>query len=336
MTRVIALGSVDEAQDLAQQWAGLHAEGASDIFTSPAWCLAGWRAFPDLGAPLLLIALDTAGVLVGALPLTSGPNGPTWVGSPLGDEHDARVHRDRSEPEVVSKLLRSVRTVAGAGETVLADVRPGGVVAGAVGSRRGCPAPLVQLDDPDEEFGALACLPGWSRERRRTLRSARRRLERSGQLRVVRITDPVSVGATLPAFARARLASWASRGRLTELPAMDRHPRFPDFLADVGRGLATEGRCLLARLDLDGESLAQALFFRSPGVDLLYMSTYQPKAARYGASHLLLAEAARMAVAEGVRVIELGRGDEPYKFVLGAQPQHLRDVILAPQMPPIS
>jgi CelD/BcsL family acetyltransferase involved in cellulose biosynthesis len=117
---------------------------------------------------------------------------------------------------------------------------------------------------------------------------------------------------------------------------MDRHPRFPGFLADAGRGLAAEGRCLLTRLDLNGESLAQALFFRSPGADLLYMSTYQPKAARYGTSHLLVAEAARMAVAEGVRVVELGRGDEPYKFVLGAQPRYLCDVILAPQMPPIS
>lgn len=332
---MIALGSLDEAQDVAQEWGCLHAEGASDIFTSPAWCLAGWRAFPGLGAPLLLIATDSAGMLLGALTLTSGANGPTWAASPLGDEHDIRVHRHRPEQEVTSALVRSVPNVAGGGETVLADVRPGGVLARAAGSRRGCPAPIVQLDGPDEEFGALACLPGWSRQRRRTLRSARRRLERSGQLSVVRVTDPVSLAAALPVFARTRVASWASRGRLAELPAMDRHPRFPEFLAEAGRGLAAEGRCLLARLDLDGESLAQALFFRSPGADLLYLSTYQPTVARYGPSHLLLAEAGRMAAAEGVCVVELGRGDEPYKFVLGAQPRYLRDVILAPHLPPI-
>jgi CelD/BcsL family acetyltransferase involved in cellulose biosynthesis len=114
---------------------------------------------------------------------------------------------------------------------------------------------------------------------------------------------------------------------------MDRHPRFPEFFADAGRGLAASRRCLLVRLDLDGESLAEGLFFRSPGADLLYMSSYQPKAARFGPSHLLLAEAARMAMAEGVRVVELGRGDEPYKFGLGAQPRYLRDVILTPQTP---
>jgi CelD/BcsL family acetyltransferase involved in cellulose biosynthesis len=69
--------------------------------------------------------------------------------------------------------------------------------------------------------------------------------------------------------------------------------------------------------------------------DLLYMSTYQPTVAQFSPSHLLLAEIARMAVAEGVRVIELGRGDEPYKFSLGARPRYLREVILVPHALPV-
>lgn len=35
-----------------------------------------------------------------------------------------------------------------------------------------------------------------------------------------------------------------------------------------------------------------------------------------------------MAVEEGVRTIELGRGDEPYKFDLGAEPRCLQDLAL--------
>ncbi len=330
MIHVIALGSVDEAQDAAEQWGRLHASGASDIFTSPAWCLAGWRAFPDLGTPLLLIALDGAGAFLGALPLTNGALGPTWAGSPLGDEHDLRVRRDQPASGVVSALLRSVPRVPGPGTTVLTEVRPGGLLTGAAISRPGCPAPVLQLNDPDPEFGALGCLPGWSRERRRTLRSARRRLEDTGRITMQRLADHAALTDTLPAFVRMRLASWAARGRLGELPTMDRHPGLPEFLADVGSSLATEGRCLLGRLNLDDEPLAQALFFRSPGADLLYMSTYRPAAARYSPSHLLLAEAAQMAIADGIRVIELGRGDEPYKFTLGAQTRYLRNVVLPP------
>lgn len=330
MTRVIALRSVDEAQDVAQEWGCLHAGGASDIFTSPAWCLASWRAFPDLGTPLLLIAFDGAGALLGALPLTNGPLGPAWAASPLGDEHDVRVRRDQPARDVVSALVRSVPRVAERGRTVLRDVRPGGLLACAATSRRGCPAPVVHLNDPDPEFGAGGCLPGWSRKRRRTLRGARHRLEESGNVTVQRLADQASLAAILPAFARTRLAAWAARGRLSELPVMDRHPGFPEFLADAASSLAAQGRCLLARLNFDGEPLAQALFFRSPGADLLYMSTYQPTVARYGVSHLLLAEACQMAVADGVRILELGRGDEPYKFALGARTRYLRNVVLPP------
>lgn len=330
MINIIALGSVDEAQGVAREWGRLHADGASDIFTSPAWCLASWRAFPDLGPPLLLIAQDGAGALLGALPLTNGPRGPTWPGSPLGDEHDVRTRRDQPAEAVVAALLRSVPRAVAPGETVLTDVRPGGLLSRAEIGRTGCPAPVVSLNDPDEEFAALACLPGWSRKQRRTLRSARRQLEETGNVTAQRLTDQATLAATLPAFARTRLASWAARGRVCELPAMDRHPAFPEFLAEAGSSLAAERRCLLTRLNLDGEPFAQELFFRSPGADLRYMSTYQPAAARYSPSHLLLAEAAQMAVADGVHVIELGRGDEPYKFSLGAQRRYLLNVALAP------
>lgn len=327
----MALGSLDEAQDMAEAWGRLHAGGSSDIFTSPAWCLPSWRAFPELGAPALLIALDGAGALLGVLALTTGPLGLTWAGSPLGDEHDIRVDRDQPAQLVVAALVRRLsRVVTEPGRNVLRDVRPGGLLTLVAASQPGCPAPMVRLNDPDPEFGAFGCLPGWSRKQWRTLRGARRRLEESGNVTVERLADQATLAATLPNFVQIRLASWAARGRISELPVMDRHPAFPDFLAEAGSSLAAEGRCLLIRLNLESEPLAQALFFRSPGADLLYMSTYQPNAARYGPSHLLLAEAAQLAVADGIRVLELGRGDEPYKFALGAQPRYLRNVVLPP------
>lgn len=328
MTRVVAIGSLAEAHAVADEWGDVSAAGASDIFTSPAWCLAGWRAFPELGPPLLLLAFDNSEALCGALPLTAGPRGPAWVASPLGDEHDLRIRPDSPIRTVGSALLGSVPRTSGGGDVSLTDVRPEGILAGLASSRGGCPAPYVRLRESDAEFGVLGCLPGWSRERRRTLRSARRRLTTVGDLSIQRITEPRALAGVLPSFSRSRLNAWELRGRLTELPAMDRHPRFPEFLAEAGSALAAQGRCLLLRLLLDGEPLAQALYFRSSQADLLYMSTYDPVMARCSPSHLLLAEAAHLAVADGVRIIELGRGDELYKFTLGAEPRHLCDVVL--------
>jgi CelD/BcsL family acetyltransferase involved in cellulose biosynthesis len=330
MIRVVAVGSLAEAGAVADEWDGMRAAGASDVFTSSAWCLAGWRAFPDLGSPLLLLAVDGSGVLLGALPLTAGPKDPAWAASPLGDEHDLRIHPEVPTPAVGSALLRSAPRTSRDGETLLRDVRPGGILAGLARSHAGCPAPFVRLRGPDEEFGALACLPGWSRKRRRTLRSARRHLETVGTVSIQRLTESHLLAEALPNFARSRLGAWKRRGRLAELPAMDRHPHFPEFLGEAGSRLAAGGRCVLLRLLLDDEPLAQALFFRASGADLLYMSTYDPAMTPYSPSHLLIAEAARLAVDDGVRILELGRGDERYKFVLGAEPRHLRDVVLGP------
>lgn len=57
------------------------------------------------------------------------------------------------------------------------------------------------------------------------------------------------------------------------------------------------------------------------------MSAFDPELAVYCPSHLLLAEAAANAVADGVDMIEMGRGDEPYKFDLGASRRYLRDLV---------
>lgn len=313
----------------APQWRGLAAGGASAIYTSPEWCLAAWNAFPDLGAPHLATVMD-GGTLLGLLPLTSQDNGHrlTWAGSPLGDEHDARIDARCRADETAAALLRSAAIAAGADTTPgLTDVRSAAALTSVVSSRPGCPAPVLLLRENDAEFGPLGCIPGWSRDRRRGLRAARRNLDQAGKVTFERVSDPARLSATLPAFVASRLGAWRDRGRLEELPVMDRHPSFPDFIANAAAGLSSRGLCYLAVLNLDGHAIAQSLLFRIPGADLLYMSTYRHDMARYGPSHQLLAEVAAAAFAEGVRVIEMGRGDEPYKFDLGAEQRHLRDLL---------
>jgi CelD/BcsL family acetyltransferase involved in cellulose biosynthesis len=327
---IVIADTVLKAEALVPQWQQLPAAGASSIYTSPAWRLAAWRNFPDLGPPRL-VAVSSGETLIGVMPLTAGSDSLSWAGWPLGDEHDARISTGIQVGEVAAALLCGAASVSRSGGTPgLTDVRPGGALTHAVASRPGCPAPVLQLRKPDGEFGPLACVPGWSRDRRRGLRSARRRLAGTGAVVFERITEPDRLALALPSFVRARLAAWRHRGRLDELPTMDRHINFPDFLADVGCQLGSSGQCYLAVLRLDGEPIAQSLLFRTPDADLLYMSTYRPEMARYGPSHLLLSEIASAAVKDGRRIIELGRGDEPYKFDLGAEQRHLRD--LPPQL----
>lgn len=327
---VTVTDSIAEAGALAPRWQRLPAAGASAIYTSSAWCLMAWKAFPDLGPPRLVTVMDS-GTLLGLLPLTSESNGNglSWAGWPLGDEHDARIGPSACrQEEIAAALLYGAATATSAGTTPrLPDVRSASVLTRVAGSRPGSPAPILRLGEPDTPFGPLACIPGWSRDRRRQLRSARRRLAEAGTVAFERISEPAQLAAALPRFVEARLAAWRHRGRLEELPAMDRHVNFPDFIASVASELSSRDQCYLAVISLDGDPVAQSLLFRTLGADLLYMSTYRPDATRYGPSHLLLAEIAAAAVAEGVRVIELGRGDEPYKFDLGAERRYLRDLL---------
>ncbi|WP_239379904.1 GNAT family N-acetyltransferase [Frankia sp. CIT1] len=106
-----------------------------------------------------------------------------------------------------------------------------------------------------------------------------------------------------------------------------RMPAWETLSADGASGLAQTGRCLLAQLRHLNRPIAQALYFRLGPADLLYMSTFDPDFAGCCPSHQLLAEAAAAALTQGASVIELGRGDEPYQFGLGAFPRYLRDVL---------
>jgi CelD/BcsL family acetyltransferase involved in cellulose biosynthesis len=323
---VTVIETPEEAADLAVAWDSLVAGGASSIYTSPAWSLAAWRHFPDSGAPFLVVAFDGE-VLVGALPLTRAADGLTWAGSPLGDEHDARVHLGGSAGPVAAALADAVRDRSQLlTRVVLTDSRTNGALSAALPAGRGCPAPVLPLASPDGEFGPLASIPGWSRDRRRALRTARERLTGLGDVTIEYLMSPDRLAPALPQFVAARLNAWATRGRLDDLPAADRHSALPGFLTDVACQLGKQGRCLLARLYCDGQPVAQSLFFRTSDAYLWYMSTFDPTMGRYSPSHLLLAEVAAHAVSEGIRLIELGRGDEPYKFDHGAVPRHLSDV----------
>jgi CelD/BcsL family acetyltransferase involved in cellulose biosynthesis len=327
--RVGVVEDIRACEQRMPEWQALRAHGASLIFTSPWWAVASWRHFPDLGRPRLVAVSSPGGDLLGVMPLTGGPEHVSWAGSPLGDEHDVQLHQEAAGPNVAQVLVAAaVQLVNGYQTLTLRDVRPDGIVAGLGNARQGCPAPTLCLKKADAEFGAFACIPGWSRVKRRGLRSRWAMLHRAGHVRVEHIDNPVGLREVLPRFVEGRLAAWTERGRLDELPVMDRHPNFPRFLAEAASGLASVGRCYLGRLYFNENPIAQALYFRAQTADLLYMSTYDEQFYRYSPSHLLLAAVADAALRKGKHVIELGRGDESYKFDHGAKPRYLQDVDL--------
>jgi len=327
--RTALITNPQEIRDLRPAWRCTDALGTASIFTSPEWCQTAWRCLPELGLPRLLIAQDRHEHVQAILPLSARSGALVCAGSPLGDEHDLRVHSDAASTPIGRGILAALESYARTeGRVQLRDLRDGGVLARAANTTPGCPAPLFRLNPSTMGTDAPPWLLGGSPRRRRTLTRHRRALDRLGAVTVDRVADPQQLHDAVARFVPDRLRAWRQRGRLHQLPDGDRHPQFAEFLATAAAALAHRGHCFLNRLLLDGRALAQALYFRVGCADLLYMATYEPDFSRYSPSHLLLTESTATAAREGITMIELGRGDEQYKFDLGAEPRYLRDIIL--------
>lgn len=328
MKEVVVVRDVRQAEALASAWRACRAAGASEIFTAPEWCLPAWRLFPELGAPRLYVARNRHGDIVGAVPLTESTGGITFAGTPLGDEHDFRVLPGHGSRTVARALAEAVLEDAPA--THLTDVRPGGVLASvAAETHPGTPSPVIRLHHPaDPQFGALSYVPGWSTSRRKSLHRLRRRLAEQGQITFTTVSDAGTVSTLVPHILQCRLDAWRQRGRLLELPELDRNPVCGDFLGHVGAQLAAMGKFFVAQLCVNTTPIAQNLCFRASDSVLIYMTAFDPQYGRFSPSHLLLADLAHHCRSEGTHVLEYGRGDEPYKFSHGAEDRHLCNVTL--------
>lgn len=335
-----AIDNPERIAALVSQWERLRAPGISTVFGSPAWALAAWQHLPTLGTPLLLAAFTSGGALAGVLPLAIAPRQDQdrgrllrYAGSPLTDKCDVLLaveHRDLA----IEGLLHAVRSVLGAEDVLeLSELDREGLLAGALARgdlpsrfglaahwRDGDASPVVPIDTDS------VADPRWPSAHRRQWDNRRRWLARNGALRLVRETSAERLETQVRVFTRCRLDRWNRRGRLHELPEVQHQASFEEFLAQCCVWLADQGRCYLAHLLLDDSTVATDLYFRADTVELLYMRTYDPRWRQACPGHLLFLESAAAAAREGTTAIELGRGDEPYKYWLGAVDATLADV----------
>jgi CelD/BcsL family acetyltransferase involved in cellulose biosynthesis len=92
--------------------------------------------------------------------------------------------------------------------------------------------------------------------------------------------------------------------------------------------LGPTGRLEVATLYADDRPVAAYLSFREAARLLLYNSGYDPRYGDYSAGFALLVYRIRQAIEEGVQTFDFLRGDERYKYDLGAQDQFIYRVII--------
>jgi CelD/BcsL family acetyltransferase involved in cellulose biosynthesis len=105
-------------------------------------------------------------------------------------------------------------------------------------------------------------------------------------------------------------------------PAMER------FFRCLPSAFAATGWLEIATLYVGERPAATHLSFHHGAQLLLYNSGYDPAFAEYSAGFVLLVYRLQRALAQGIRVLDFLRGDERYKYDLGASDQFIYRVII--------
>src|SRR6202165_1503860 len=175
----------------------------------------------------------------------------------------------------------------------------------------------------DEEVSPRIDLPGgWerylatlSKKNRHELRRKRRRLEDAGGWTLDE-TGGETLGHDLEVF--FDLHSKSSRAKHDFLT-----DEVKQFFRHICGHLKEAGWLSLRPLQHQGRPLAAVLGFVYGGNLLLYNSGYDPAANALSPGLVIMSEEVRLAIEAGLSEVDFLRGDEKYKYDLGARPRQL-------------
>ena len=149
-----------------------------------------------------------------------------------------------------------------------------------------------------------------TKKERHELRRKMRRLE-SGRRVAFRFAAESERQAVLDRFVALHRRS---RGEKAEFMTS----RTERFFRDVADVTAARGWLRLGVLSVDGDDAAVLFAFAYEGTLSLYNAAYDPALAGLSVGIVAHANAIRSAIADGLHTYDLLRGDEPYKYDLGA------------------
>lgn len=167
------------------------------------------------------------------------------------------------------------------------------------------PSPRLRLPADFETY-----VQSLGKKERHELRRKIRRLERTTQATFRWASEPELADALDRFFALHRL----SRGEKADFMT----PDVERFFRDVADALAPLGRLRLGILRADDEDAAVLFAFAYRGTLALYNAAYDPALASLSIGIVGHAWAIREAIREHLDTYDLLRGDEPYKYDLGA------------------
>ncbi len=316
----------EELAQLQPEWARLLERQPDPVpFQHPAWQRVWLEVFQD-GRDLLLFSARDGDELVGVAPLLRDGDSLTLVGHySICDYMDFVVAPDRCRDvfdailttltkEDWSQLdLRGLRD----GSTTLTELAAVAESAGLTVEREEeAVAPRVELPGDWEEY-----VSSLAKKNRHELRRKLRNLQGEGDLQLQTYTSREDVEAHLPILLRFMVDSRQDKANfMSEQMGL--------FFHKATQALAEEGLLSLYELELNGKPVASVLCFDQGGQLYLYNSGYDPEYARMSVGVASKALCVQAAIEEGKHCIDFLRGDEEYKYRLGAENQQIYRLVI--------
>jgi CelD/BcsL family acetyltransferase involved in cellulose biosynthesis len=303
-----------EPAELGPVWSALAASRRPpSVFLTPEW-IAVARAH-ERTEPITLAA-DEQGVAA----LAREADGTvTFAGGQLTDEQDvvaspgheaevatlvARWIAEQQPPRVRLEYVPEERPTLEAFDAVLAKAGYG------VTRARQTVSPVLDLPESYETY-----VQSLGKKERHELRRKVRRLEGAGPATFRFAADGERAAVLDRFFALHRLSRGEKAGFMTA--DVER------FFRDIADALAPLDRLRLGVLTFDGVDVAVLFGFAVGKVIALYNAAYDPGLASLSVGIISHAWAIREAIARGYTTYDLLRGDEPYKYDLGARDRWL-------------
>ncbi len=299
------------------EWDALLPQCASHaVFQTPLWHHTWWE---EMGgqAELKLTSMREDGALVGVAPLMQMDGTMTFLGNTdLWDYHDfvmATGHEGELYPLLFQELLeqswKQMDLVSLPASSAVLRYLP------ELAKARGY-STEVTLEDVSPGIALPASWDDYlmllSGKDRHELRRKLRRLEGEGSYRFYTVNGSSALDGALEDF--FTLMKDSRQDKAVFMTAEREH-----FFRRMGQELAKAGILRLFFMEIAGQRVASALCFDYGGTRFLYNSGYNPEFGSLSVGLLLKALCLKQAIEDGSSYFDFLRGNERYKYDLGAK-----------------
>ena len=329
MTLAVTVDCDERCFELPQWKEVLARDPDRHIFATPEWNRIWWEEF-GAGKDLYMLTLTRDGDLVGVVPLYRKHEGDRKILRFLGGidltDYLGPICSIEDRGEVADALVSWLRSGEAEWDEFDAHNMP---VPFGFGEFLVAEADRAQLDFSveQEETSAVMLLPAtWDDylesldpKERRELRRKRRRLFREVPDANLRRSDEDTLEQDLKHFIEMHRGAEGHKGHFMK-------PEIATFFERVARSLMELGWLRLDLLEIGGRPVASTFSFELGGTFYLYNSAYEPEVKRLSPGVVLVSNLIEDAIERGLKTFDFLRGQERYKYQLGAQEVPLNNV----------